>query len=37
LDVSLPIITQRLIIRPCTEADLEDLHAVWSDPEVMGP
>jgi RimJ/RimL family protein N-acetyltransferase len=36
LDVSLPITTERLIIRPCTEADLEDLHAVWSDPEVMG-
>ena len=36
-DVSLPITTKRLIIRPCTEADLEDLHAVWSDPEVMGP
>ncbi len=35
--MSLPIVTKRLIIRPCTEADLEGLHAVWSDPEVMGP
>jgi RimJ/RimL family protein N-acetyltransferase len=36
LDVPPPITTQRLIIRPCTEADLVDLHAVWSDPKVMG-
>lgn len=33
----LPIATERLIIRPFTSADLEAMHAVWSDPEVMGP
>jgi [ribosomal protein S5]-alanine N-acetyltransferase len=33
--VSLPITTKRLIIRPCTLADFEAMHAVWSDPEVM--
>jgi len=25
----------RLVIRPCSAADLEAMHAVWSDPEVM--
>jgi RimJ/RimL family protein N-acetyltransferase len=35
--VSLPITTKRLIIRPCTLADFEAMHAVWSDPEVMAP
>jgi RimJ/RimL family protein N-acetyltransferase len=34
--VSLPITTRRLIIRPFTAADFEAIHAVWSDPEVMG-
>ena len=33
----LPITTKRLIIRPCTLADLEAMHTVWSDPEVMAP
>ena len=33
----LPITTGRLIIRPFTAADFEAIHAVWSDPEVMGP
>jgi ribosomal-protein-alanine N-acetyltransferase len=33
----LPITTRRLIIRPFTAADFEAIHAVWSDPEVMGP
>jgi RimJ/RimL family protein N-acetyltransferase len=33
--VALPITTERLIIRPFTEADLAAMHAVWSDPEVM--
>jgi ribosomal-protein-alanine N-acetyltransferase len=33
----LPITTKRLIIRPFTAADLEAMHAVWSDPEVMRP
>jgi RimJ/RimL family protein N-acetyltransferase len=35
--VSLPISTERLIIRPFTMADFEAMHAVWSDPEVMRP
>ena len=35
--MSLPITTKRLIIRPCTLADFEAMHAVWSDPEVMAP
>jgi RimJ/RimL family protein N-acetyltransferase len=35
--VSLPITTGRLIIRPFTPADFEAIHAVWSDPAVMGP
>jgi [ribosomal protein S5]-alanine N-acetyltransferase len=35
--VSLPIATERLIIRPFTLADFEAIHAVWSDPAVMGP
>jgi [ribosomal protein S5]-alanine N-acetyltransferase len=34
--VGLPITTRRLIIRPFTAADFEAIHAVWSDPEVMG-
>jgi [ribosomal protein S5]-alanine N-acetyltransferase len=33
----LPIATERLIIRPFAPGDLEAMHAVWSDPEVMGP
>jgi [ribosomal protein S5]-alanine N-acetyltransferase len=33
----LPITTRRLIIRPFTPADFEAIHAVWSDPAVMGP
>jgi ribosomal-protein-alanine N-acetyltransferase len=33
----LPILTRRLIVRPFTLADFEAIHAVWSDPEVMGP
>jgi [ribosomal protein S5]-alanine N-acetyltransferase len=33
----LPITTKRLIIRPFTVADFEAMHAVWSDPKVMGP
>jgi len=32
-----PIITTRLIIRPFSDADLDAMHAVWSDPEVMDP
>jgi len=32
----LPIITRRLIIRPFTAGDFEAIHAVWSDPAVMG-
>jgi [ribosomal protein S5]-alanine N-acetyltransferase len=35
--VTLPLTTDRLIIRPFTEADLAAMHAVWSDPEVMKP
>ena len=35
--MSLPITTARLIIRPFTPADLEAIHAVWSDPTVMAP
>ena len=35
--MSLPITTERLIIRPFTPADFEAIHAVWSDPAVMGP
>jgi RimJ/RimL family protein N-acetyltransferase len=35
--MSLPITTRRLIIRPFTPADFEAIHAVWSDPAVMGP
>lgn len=31
------ITTERLIIRPFTQADLSAIHAIWSDPEVMGP
>lgn len=31
------ITTKRLIIRPFTPGDFEAIHAVWSDPEVMGP
>ena len=33
--MSLPITTERLIIRPCTLADFAAMHAVWSDPAVM--
>lgn len=32
-----PIATERLIIRTFTPDDLEAMHAIWSDPEVMGP
>ena len=35
--VPVPITTARLIIRPFTAADFEAIHAVWSDPAVMGP
>jgi RimJ/RimL family protein N-acetyltransferase len=35
--VPLPITSERLIIRPFTLADFEAIHAVWSDPAVMGP
>jgi hypothetical protein len=35
--VPLPITTKRLIIRPFTPADFEAIHAVWSDPAVIGP
>lgn len=31
----LPITTERLIIRPFTESDLDAIHAIWSDPGVM--
>jgi [ribosomal protein S5]-alanine N-acetyltransferase len=34
--MSLLITTERLIIRPFTVADFEAIHAVWSDPVVMG-
>jgi ribosomal-protein-alanine N-acetyltransferase len=34
--VSLLITTERLIIRPFTVNDFEAIHAVWSDPVVMG-
>jgi ribosomal-protein-alanine N-acetyltransferase len=34
---SLPITTERLIIRPFLLADFEAIHAVWSDPAVMAP
>ena len=30
-----PIITERLVIRPFTPADFSAIHAIWSDPEVM--
>lgn len=30
------ISTERLIIRPFTAADFDAIHAVWSDPAVMG-
>ena len=33
----MPITTERLILRPLTDADLDAMHAVWSDPEVMDP
>lgn len=32
----MPITTERLIIRPFTEGDLGAIHALWSDPQVMG-
>ena len=32
----LPITTKRLIIRPFIAGDFEAIHAVWSDPAVMG-
>jgi len=35
--VPLPITTERLIVRPFCEADLDAIHAVWSDPDVMDP
>jgi [ribosomal protein S5]-alanine N-acetyltransferase len=37
LIMGLCIGTERLIIRPFVLADLEAMHAVWSDPEVMAP
>lgn len=33
----LPLITERLIIRPFAPTDLDAIHAVWSDPAVMNP
>ena len=32
----MPITTKRLIIRPFIAGDFEAIHAVWSDPAVMG-
>jgi RimJ/RimL family protein N-acetyltransferase len=34
---ALPLITERLVIRPFAREDLAAIHAVWSDPEVMDP
>jgi RimJ/RimL family protein N-acetyltransferase len=34
--IEFPILTERLFIRPTTEADAAALHAVWGDPRVMG-
>jgi RimJ/RimL family protein N-acetyltransferase len=31
----MPILTERLVIRPFVPADVQAVHAVFSDPEVM--